>query len=161
MEDAEIMTASEPAARQMSPFDRVISYLHANNLSIDTKRAVYRQLQLEVADENLGYLKRRLKEFAKLEVGWDGEDALPTDKKIIVNVDDIFRTCKSNDLADWSVFPNVNGTILLQRKHAVISIGEEAFSYFANSGNEEIEGEQIPFSIPKVIKVIKEINSYA
>ena len=45
--------ASEPVtAYAPTVFDAVISYLHSTHLPMETKRAVYLQLQAEVADEN-------------------------------------------------------------------------------------------------------------
>ena len=74
MEDNDPIMASKPAVAYVpTMYDTVISYLHASHMPTETKRAVYLQLQAEVADENLGYMKRRLKEFASLEPGWDGE----------------------------------------------------------------------------------------
>ena len=52
------MKVSEPVAAYASTmFDTVISYLHSSQMPMETKRAVYLQLQAEVADENLGYMK--------------------------------------------------------------------------------------------------------
>lgn len=62
--ERQVDMASEPAvAYAPTMFDKVISYLHSSHMPIETKRAVYLQLQAEVADENLGYMKRRLKEL--------------------------------------------------------------------------------------------------
>jgi hypothetical protein len=160
--EEEPVVAAEPAmVRPMTMYDTVIGYLHSNHLSTDTKRAVCRQLQTEVADENVGYIKRRLKEFAKLRKGWDGYgDAIPVSSVAINHVYKIIDACKPSDLSEWRVFPNVNGTMLLELDHAAVSIGDDAFTYWAEINGEDIGEEYVPFSVDSVVEVIKKINSY-
>ena len=161
MEEKDSMKVSEPvAAYSPTMFDQVISYLHSSQLPMETKRAVYLQLQAEVADENLGYLKRRLKEFSGLQIGWDGEDAQPVLPEIAAFTGELFRSCSSLELTDWSLFPNVNGTILLQRKDAAISIGKDEYSYFAESKDKAIGLDHQPLSIESVMSTIETINRY-
>ena len=161
MEEKESMKVSEPVvAYSSTKFDQVISYLHSSRLPMETKRAVYLQLQAEVADENLGYMKRRLKEFSTLQPGWDGEDAQPVLSDIIVFVGQLLRSCSSLELSDWSLFPNVNGTLLLQRKDAAISIGKEEYSYFAETKEKAIGHDHQPLSIESVMSTIETINRY-
>lgn len=155
------MMAAEPAvAYSPTTFDTVISHLHSYHMPMDTKRAVYLQLQTEVADENLGYMKRRLKEFASLQPGWDGEDAQPMLTEITDFMNQLLRSCSSLQLSEWSLFPNVNGTYLLQRKNAAISIGQKEYSYFAETGNKTIGLDHQPLSIGSVRTTIETINRY-
>lgn len=159
--DMETMKVSEPvAAYAPTTFDTVISYLHSSQMPMETKRAVYLQLQAEVADENLGYMKRRLKEFAVLQPGWDGEDAQPVLPEITDFMSQLLRSCNSLELADWSLFPNVNGTFLLQRKNAAISIGLKEFSYFAEAKDKVMGHDHQPLSIESVMTTIETINRY-
>ena len=160
MEEKESIKVSETAAYTPTMFDQVISYLHSSRMPIETKRAVYLQLQAEVADENLGYMKRRLKEFASLQKGWDGEDAQPVLPEVVAFVSLLFRSCRSLELADWSLFPNVNGTLLLQRKDAAISIGKDEYSYFAETKEKTIGHDYQPLSIESVMSTVKMINRY-
>ena len=160
MEEKEPIMAAEPATYTPTAFDTVISYLHSSHMPLETKRAVYLQLQAEVADENLGYMKRRLKEFASLQPGWDGEDAQPALPEITDFIGQLLRFCNSLELADWSLFPNVNGTFLLQRKNAAISIGKEEYSYFAEGKNKVMGHDHQPLSIESVITTIETINRY-
>lgn len=161
MEDNEPMIAAEPAgAYTPTMFDMVISHLHSYHMPMDTKRAVYLQLQTEVADENKGYMKRRLKEFASLQPGWDGEDAQPLLPEATAFMNQLLRSCSSLQLSDWSLFPNVNGTYLLQRKNAAISIGQKEYSYFAEAGNKTIGLDHQPLSIESVRTTIETINRY-
>lgn len=153
--------ASEPAvAYSPTVFDTVISYLHSSQLPMETKRAVYLQLQAEVADENLGYMKRRLKEFASLQPGWDGEDAQPVLQEVTDFMGQLLRSCSSMELADWSLFPNVNGTFLLQRKNAAISIGQKEYSYYAEAKDKAMGLDHQPLSIESVVETIETINRY-
>lgn len=117
-------------------------------------------MKVEVADENLGYMKRRLKEFTSLQKGWDGEDAQPVLAEVIAFMDQLFHSCISLDLTDWSLFPNVNGTLLLQRKDAAISIGKDEYSYFAEAKEKAIGHDHLPLSIESVLSTIETINRY-
>lgn len=157
----EPMVASEPVvARPVTPFDMVIGYLHSNNLNIDTKRAVCRQLQVEVADENLGHMKRRLKEMENLQQGWDGEGAIPVKKETIELVRQMFKEIRPSDLSDWSISPNVNGTILLELDDAAISIASKEFSYYAESGEHYMDAEHQECSVKALIETVRRINSF-
>ena len=161
MEDKDSMKVSEPVvAYSPTMFDQVISYLHSSQLPMETKRAVYLQLQAEVADENLGYLKRRLKEFANLQSDWDGEGAQPVLPEVAAFTGELLRSCNSLELADWSLFPNVNGTFLLQRKNAAISIGQKEYSYFAEAKDKAIGLDHQPLTIESVKSAIETINRY-
>ena len=153
--------ASEPVtAYAPTVFDAVISYLHSTHLPMETKRAVYLQLQAEVADENLGNMKRRLKEFSDLQSGWDGEDAQPVLPEVASFMSELLHSCNSLELAEWSLFPNVNGTFLLQRKNAAISIGLKEYSYFAEKKNKVMGHDHQPLTTESIIKTIETINRY-
>lgn len=154
--------ASEPSATWTgSTYDSVISYLRSHRLPIETKRAVCHQLQTEVADENLSYLKHRLTEFSLLEKGWDGYgEALPISSHIISNVRQVLDACKPTDLLEWRLFPNVNGTLLMELDAAAISIGEDSFTYWAESMAKDLGEENVPFSVTSVVDAIKRINAY-
>ena len=160
--DKQNFTAEEPVAvRPLTAFDTVISYLHSYRMNIDTKRAVYKQLQLEVADENLGYLKKRLKEFEKLEAGWDGYgDAIPVKKETIELMRAFLMSCRPADVSEWKLFPNVNGTLLLEQDDAAISIASKEFSYYAENGNNYMESEHQECSVAALIDTVRSINSF-
>lgn len=162
MEDKDTMRVSEPVATYTpTAFDTVISYLHSSHMPMETKRAVYLQLQAEVADENLGYMKRRLKEFARLQHGWDGEEAQPVLPEVVSFMDMLLHSVNSLEVSDWSLFPNINGTLLLQRNNAAISIGQNEYSYFAEGKDKVMGHDHQSLSIESVIKTIETINRYA
>lgn len=160
-EDSPAMVVEEPATVYTpTMFDTVIGYLHSSRMPMETKRAVYLQLQMEVADENIGYMKRRLKEYESLRAGWDGEEALPVLPGIAQFVGELLRSCDSLELVDWSLFPNVNGTLLLQRRDGAISIGRVEYSYFAEKKESVIGQDCQPLSIDAVKETIEKINRY-
>lgn len=162
MEDNVSTMASEPAvAYTPTMFDTVISYLHSNRMPIETKRAVYRQLQSEVADENIANLKRRLKELSKLERGWDGYgEALPIVPATIDLMTKFLYSCRPSDVVDWTLSPNTNGTILLEQKDAAISISSKQFSYYAENGEEYIEDEGLDSDVANITEAIRKINFF-
>ena len=162
MESDETIKAAElVAAYSPTMFDTVISYLHANHMPIETKRAVYRQLQSEVADENLAYMKRRLKEFAKLKAGWDGYGAalpiVPTTIDIMLQ---FLRSCRPSDVEDWTLSPNTNGTLLLEQTDAAISISSKLLSYYAENAEKYIEEEGLDCNIENIAKAVRTINVF-
>jgi hypothetical protein len=160
IENTPIVAEESAVAYTPTIYDTVISYLHQTHMPIGTKRAVYRQLQMEVADENLAYMKRRLKEFRKLEPDWDADGAESVIPQIADFVESLLRSCDVHELTDWALFPNVNGTLLLQHKDAAISIGTEEFSYFAEKENKAIGHDHQPLSLEAVKSTIETINRY-
>lgn len=125
------------------------------------KQAIYKKLGTEVADENLNYLKSRVAEFSNLSEGWDGEGAQPLLPEATENVKRLLSACKPHDIIDWALFPNVNGTYLLQKQHALISIGDKLFTYWAEADGKDIGEEYVPFSVNSILDAIRCINAYA
>ena len=144
-----------------TPIEAVMGYLHSSRLNIEAKRTVFHLLKMEVANENLERLTRKLQQIETLENGWDGEDALPVNKDILEFMRQLFNRCKPSDLADWMLFPNVNGTLLLQKENAGISIGKNEYTFFAETENEDMGEDNVPLSIDAVLSTIKRINLYA
>ena len=160
--DEQTMTAAEPAAvRPLTAYDTVIAYLHSYSMNTDTKRAVYKQLQTEVADENLSYMKRRLGDYEKLEAGWDGYgDAIPVKKETIDFMRAFLKVCRPADVSEWRLFPNVNGTLTLEQDDAAISIASKEFSYYAENGDKYMESEHNACSVFALTDTIRKINSF-
>lgn len=156
------MTAAEPAtARPLTAYDAVIGYLHSYSMNTDTKRAVYKQLQTEVADENLSYMKRRLGDYERLEPGWDGYgDAIPVKKETIDFMRTFLKGCRPADVSEWRLFPNVNGTLILEQDDAAISIASKEFSYYAENGDKYMESEHNVCSVFALTETIRKINSF-
>lgn len=94
----------------------------------------------------------RLEELAALKSNWDGEGALPINKAAIKNARAIIDESNDSVLSSWTFFPEVNGTILLQKNDntACVSIGKKDFS--AINDKEEINRQ--PFSAERVVSFI-------
>ena len=161
MENSGLMTSNYNSTIPISIFNTVFNCLNDNRVTIDTRRAVYHRLQSEIADENLINMKNRLVEFSKLKAGWDGYgEAIPISPKAIKNTEQILTACRPSTLTEWRVFPNVNGTILLELENAAISIGDDGFSYWFEADGKDFGEEYVNFSVDNVVTAIKKINSY-
>ena len=68
--------------------------------------------------------------------------------------------CKASDLSEWMLFPNVNGTMLLEQEDAAISIASKEFSYYAENDGKYIDGEGLKTSVNGLIDVVKKINVF-
>ena len=97
----------------------------------------------------------RLDELAGLQANWDDDGALPIEKKVVSNVRKFLDKSQDVDLKDWAMFPDVNGTILLENQSgSVVSIGNLEFSYTSSNGN----GRGIKYSPSSLLKTIRAIN---
>ena len=106
-------------------------------------------------------LWNRTNVLSKLYKGWDGADASPIENKTIVNMQNVLKKCSETDFSGWVLFPDDNGTLLLQSqdKNASISLGNNLFSYVCQKGNDIISGENVRFSVTSFLNVIKSINN--
>lgn len=141
--------------------EALISFLYDSNIPVETKQSICNKLKSEIAEENLRYLKERVAEFSALSEGWDGEEAQPLLPEATENIKKLLRACKPRDVADWALFPNVNGTYLLQKQHALVSIGDKQFTYWAEADGKDIGEEYVLFSVSSVLQAIRMINAYA
>lgn len=147
--------------RVVPSFDGVMDFLHSIKIPFATKKTVCRQLQREVDDEHLRYMRKRLQESAQLEKGWDGYgDAIPINPAVIDKIHLFLEVCKPSDLSEWTLSPNVNGTMLLELDDAAISIASKEFSYYAENGDKYIDSEGIETSVSNLISVVKKINGF-
>ncbi len=99
--------------------------------------------------------------LSRLYKGWDGAEANPIETKVIVNMQNVLKKGHDNDFADWVLFPDDNGTLLLQSqsKNASISLGNNLFSYVCQKGNDIIAGENVRFSVSSFLNALKSINN--
>ncbi|MBR4677168.1 MAG: hypothetical protein IKO99_04115 [Bacteroidales bacterium] len=141
-------------------FDAVMSYLHSIPISYETKKFVYKQLGQEIYETHHQKMKDRLKQISDLKQGWDGYDGLPIKEKTVENFVQFLNVCDFSDVADWSLFPNTNGTLLLEQKNASISIASKEFSYYAESQNRYMEAERQPYTLRSFLETLKTINSF-
>jgi len=106
-------------------------------------------------------LWNRTKILSKLYKGWDGADADPIESKTIANMQNILKKGAEKDFSGWVLFPDDNGTLLLQsqNKNASVSLGNNYFSYVFQNNNDIISGENVKFSVSIFLNVLKSINN--
>jgi hypothetical protein len=102
-------------------------------------------------------LWNRTKELAALPQGWDGDNALPMQKKTVQNMQRLLKSGISADFRDWALFPDDNGTLLLQSKDgkASISIGNASYSFVFAKGDKMNVGEAVRFSPLAVLNTMR------
>lgn len=99
----------------------------------------------------------RLQELSSLPAFWDGEKAIPIENSTIKNMQKVLCAGKSDDFHGWILFPDDNGTLLLQSSdgHSSISIGNNTFSFVYEKGGKVTAGEDLRFSSKSILKVLR------
>ena len=112
---------------------------------------------------NVGRLYERLLAVSQLKQGWDGYNALPVNRQVIDNMHVVLDNCDSAQLQGWQIFPEINGTILLQNniRRAGINLGDKTFSYFIISGNTVDGDDSKSFSVSLFLNVLKKLSVFA
>ena len=64
------------------------------------------------------------------------------------------------DGIDWSLFPNVNGTLLLEQDDAAISIASSQYSYYAEKDDNIISAEGKETTVDNLLDTIHTINAF-
>jgi len=102
-------------------------------------------------------LWKRMEELAALQQGWDGSDALPMQTKTVNNIQRLIKAGVNADFKDWVLFPDDNGTILMQTKdgNASISIGNNSYSFVYNKDGKMNVGESIRFTPSAVLNTMR------
>ena len=106
-------------------------------------------------------LWKRTEELATLPAGWDGAEAMPMQKKAVQNVQRLIKAGFSSDFKDWVLFPDDNGTLLMQSKdgNASISIGNTSYSFVCMKEGTVKAGEALKFTPASVLKTIRTVTS--
>ena len=106
-------------------------------------------------------LWKRTEELATLPAGWDGAEAMPMQKKAVQNVQRLIKAGLSSDFRDWVLFPDDNGTLLMQSKDgtARISIGNNSYSFVGIKEGNIKTGESMKFTPASVLKTLRTITS--
>lgn len=109
---------------------------------------------------NVDRLYQRLLQVSKLQQGWDGYNALPVNSQVIDNMHVVLENCDSTQLQGWQIFPEINGTILLQNsvRRAGINLGDKTFSYFIINGNNVDGDDSKSFSVSLFLNVLNKLN---
>ena len=105
----------------------------------------------------------RLKGFLTLTEGWDGGEAWPVEQQAYKNAEEVIKSMDGGKLSQWSLFPSLNGSILLSARgnvNASVYIGSERFTYSALNKAGELIGEDKAFSLPALGKAIEEIYRF-
>ncbi len=102
-------------------------------------------------------LWNRTAELAALTAGWDGAQALPMEKKVLQNMQRLIKAGKSTDFQQWVLFPDDNGTILMQSKDgkASISIGNNSYSFVCTKDGKADAGQNVKFSAASALKTLR------
>jgi len=111
-------------------------------------------------DSAIAAMKSRVSLLTTLHQGWDGYDALPISNQVVANMNAFLANVNEKDLTGWRALPEINGTISLQNdeKRAGIQVGDTAFSYFVISGNHVSGNDNVMFTIPSLLDVLRKIN---
>ena len=99
--------------------------------------------------------------LSNLQAGWDGAGARPVHKKVVQNVQRVIKAGISSDFQNWVLFPDDNGTLLMQSKDgmASISIGNNSYSFVCTQDGKIKAGESVKFSPMAVLNTIRTIAS--
>ena len=86
---------------------------------------------------------KKLTDLARLEKGWDGYEAPPIDKRVLLNAADIIKKLKTG-IGDWELFPTLRGTVQFERscnkkKYVEIEIYPEKYVVFTMERENSIE----------------------
>jgi hypothetical protein len=102
-------------------------------------------------------LWNRTVELAALTAGWDGAQALPMEKKALQNMQRLIKAGESEDFQQWVLFPDDNGTILMQSKDgkASISIGNNSYSFVCTKEGKVDAGQNVKFSAASALKTLR------
>jgi len=105
-------------------------------------------------------LWNRTEELKNLPQSWDGQGAVPIEKKVVANMQSLLKQGLSTDFHNWVLFPDEAGTLLLQSRegNASISIGSNCYSYVFEKDGKIVFGDKVRFSLSSVLNVIRQIN---
>ena len=101
-----------------------------------------------------------LRSMSALQQGWDGFNASPVSQHAIDNLFAVLGSCQDEDLYGWKAFPEINGSLLLQNNdlRAGINLGDETFSYFVIHGDSVTGGDNLSFTAPSFVSVLRRIS---
>lgn len=129
METDGVKTANEPvAAYGTNSYADVMMMLYSMPITSEVKEHVGHRLVLEVTGKNLSRVLARIDHLAGLKNDWDGFGASRILPAVITNIRAVVLASKDADWRNWTISPNVNGTLFLQStKHvSSLSLGEKS-----------------------------------
>ena len=132
---------------------RVIKSLHVVDQVMTQRRTAQKPEPTPVVKRQLA----RIDELAKLKLNWDDEGALPIEPRTLLNVRRLVRKLDDEALSHWAIFPDVNGTILMEtlNGNATVSIGNTQFTYTSpqQKGNRQRLTSATLYNVVKAISL--------
>ena len=109
---------------------------------------------------NLSRVISRIDHLARLKNDWDGFGASSVLPSVITNIRSVILASKDVDWKDWTVSPNVNGTLFLQSTKYVssLSLGEKEYSFFSKKDGQREGKSHIPFSVDGFLSMMRTLN---
>ena len=153
-------SAAEYARRQHTSVDKMLENYILMLTVIPTEGKEYSQFSPTPETETQKKLYSRLEEMRQLEYDWDDEGAIPIKEEIINTVAALIDAEEGTNLEQWIIFPDTNGTLMLEAKHrdATISIGTKEFSYVFHSNEHDENADHLPLTLNTLTQIIKHIN---
>lgn len=162
MEGNDVMKACEPvAAYGTSSYADVMMMLYSMPITPEVKEHVAHRLVLEVTGKNLSRAIARINHLANLREDWDGCGASRILPSVVSNIRSVVLSSKDTDWIDWTISPNVNGTLFLQStKHvSSLSLGEHEYSFFTKKDGQREGSSHIPFSVAGFLSTMRTLNN--
>lgn len=160
MEENNVVTVNEPAvAYGTKSYTDVMMMLYSMPITPEVKEHIGHRLVLEVREENLSKTIDRINHLAKLQDDWDGNGASRIHPKVISNIREVLLFSEGINWHDWTISPNVNGTLFLQSTEYVcsLSLGCDEYSYFCKK-NGVREGEShLPFNAKAFLSTMQRL----
>lgn len=161
MEENNEMKVQEPiAAYGTNSYADVMMMLYSMPITPEVKEHVGRRLMLEVREENLSKTIERVNHLAKLKNDWDGCGASRILPKVISNIREVILLSEDADWHDWTISPNVNGTLFLQSTKYMcsLSLGTDEYSYFSKKDGQREGKSHLPFSVKGFLSDMRTMN---
>ena len=137
----------------------VMNYIHSMPISANVKRKVAHRLNQELTEPALAAAYEKIEELGYLRDGWAGEGSFAISPQVICNLKRVLLISENADWEEWQFAPDVNATVGLQSKthRALISLGENEFSYYSVIAGETVSGNHLPFSPESILETMHRI----
>ena len=152
--------ASEPApAYGTNSYMDVMTFLHSMPMTHTVKEQVACRLTLEVTEPALAKAFDKINEMELLKDGWAGDGSYAVSRRVLNNLKSVLLISDNADWTNWMIGPDVNATVGLQSKEhrALISLGEEEFSYYVVIKGEEKTASHVPFTPDVFLNTTRQI----
>ena len=161
MEQNDTMIAAEPVATYgTNSYADVMMMLYSMPITPEVKEHVGHRLVLEVTGKNLSRAIARIDHLAHLGKDWDGCGASRILPSVVSNIRAVILSSKDADWSNWTISPNVNGTLFLQSTKYIssLSLGEHEYSFFTKKDGQREGGSHIPFSVDGFLTTMRTLN---